>query len=590
MWYRIKQPLSSYAILIIFISVVWIQFNHKLWENPKSVIQWDVINYYQFLPAVFDYGDLSLKFIDKDQDLLKWQFWPHVSPNGMYTNKMSMGLSFMYLPFYCIGQIHATITHQPTNGFSPPYIFWLQFSSLFYIIAGFYFLRKVLLKYFIDGIVALTILSVFFGTNLLYYTTLGAAMPHAYLFSLFAMFIYFTIQWHKKKDLKNSVRIGLLIGLISLIRPNNLIISLFFVFYNVTSWDAFTAKVRLFVTNWKNLCVIAIFAFMIWIPQLIYWKYSTGNFLYFSYQNEGFFFNNPQIIKGLFGYRKGWFVYTPIMFFAVLSIFLLLKKHKEFFLPIILFTVLNIYIVLSWWCWWYGGTYGHRAFVESYAILSIPLALLLTYGIKSNWFVKIATITFVVVLIAHQIFQTIQYNYRSIHYDAMSKAAYWDSFLRVRPSSEFESFLKYPDYGTAVIDNNFDTKTSIISSKNIHIKAPNGKFVSVDLENKSQLIANKDQPLGWETFVLIQLKNGKCGFVAFDNNYVSAQLEKNNEVVASSLKMEPWETFSIEKINEKYSAIKAINGNYLSIDIKTAQIFANAKTIGENEKFELFYK
>jgi hypothetical protein len=71
--------------------VVWIQLNHKLWENPKSVIQWDVINYYQFLPAVFDYGDLSLKFIDKNPDLLKWQFWPHTSPTGMYTNKMSMG-------------------------------------------------------------------------------------------------------------------------------------------------------------------------------------------------------------------------------------------------------------------------------------------------------------------------------------------------------------------------------------------------------------------------------------------------------------------------------------------------------------------
>jgi len=589
MYNKPKQRLSIYSICIVFIAVVFLQFNDKLWENPKNVIKWDVINYYQFLPAAFDYGDLSLKFIDNDISLLKYNFWPHISPIGKYTNKMSMGLSFMYLPFYLIAQIHAYITNQPTTGFSPPYAFWLLFSSLFYVMVGLSFLRKTLLKYFSDVIVAITILSLFFGTNLLYYTTLEAPMSHSYLFSLFAIFIYYTIKWHEKINIKNSIIIGFLLGLISLIRPTDLIIGIFFIFYSIISYTTFTNKIKLFLSNWKFLLIICIFAFIIWVPQIIYWKYTTGSYFYFSYRNERFIFNNPQIIKGLFGYRKGWFTYTPIMLFAVMSIFLLLKKYKEFFLPIIIFTILNIYIILSWWCWWYGGTYGQRVFIESYAILSIPFALLLSYAIKFRCFTRITIFSFLFILISHQIFQTLQFKHFIIHYDSMSKEAFWDSFLKIRSSSKFESLLIYPDYGTTVYDNKYDTKPIIISSKPINIKASNGKYLCADASRKYLVIANEENADLWETFTLIMLNNGKCGLASFENKFVSAEVENKNEIIATRTKMNEWETFTLQNIDEKHVAIQAINGNYLTID-NNGQVFATAKTIGKNEIFEMSYK
>ncbi len=584
-----NKRLSIYTIWIIIISVIWIQFNHKHWRNFKSVIQWDVVNYYQYLPATFDYGDLSLKFIDKDQSLLKWKFWPYVSPIGKYSDKMTMGLSFMYLPFYLIGQIQAYITNEPTDGFSSPYSFWLLFSSLFYVIIGFYYLRKVLLKYFSDGIVSLTIASIFFGTNLLYYTTLNAPMPHSYLFSLFSIFIYYTIKWHEKINIKNSIIIGILLGLISLIRPSSTIIIIFFIFYSITTRASLINKTKLFLNKRKYLMIIGIISFIIWIPQLIYWKYTTGDYFFFSYQNERFFFNNPQIIKGLFGFRKGWFIYTPLMFFAVTSIFLLLKKQKEFFLPIIIFTILNIYIILSWWCWWYGGTFGHRAFVESYAILSIPFALLLSYGIKQNRFTRITTIALVFILIIHQIYQTIQLNYKAIHYDSMSKEAYMDSFLRILPSSKFESLLSYPDYESSVIDNNYDTKPTIISIKTVNIKGSNGKYVCTDLGNNNLLFANKDHTLSWESFNLIMLNNGKCALVSCEYKYITNETEGKNEITGNRTEMKPWETFALHQIDQKHFAFKATNGKYLTIDLKTGQLFATAKTIGKKEIFEILY-
>ena len=583
-----KNILSKTSVFLIVISVLWIDFNHKSWVNPQSVIRWDVINYYQYLPATFYYHDLSLSFINKDLSLLKYKFWPHMSKTNHFTNKMSMGLSFMYLPFYLIAYSHALITNQPTDGFSPPYAFWLIISSLFYVTIGFLFLRKLLLLYFDDKIVALTIFSVFFGTNLLYYTTLDAPMSHSYLFCLFALFAFFTIKWYEKTSWQYTVILGCLIGLISLIRPSNVIILIFFIFYSVTGWKSFGSRIKLLVEKWNLMLLMLIISIIIWMPQMIYWKFTTGNFLYYSYGDEGFFFSNPQIIKGLFGYRKGWFLYTPVMLFAVLSIFLLKTKRPEFFAPVLIFSILNIYIILSWWCWWYGGTYGHRAFVESYALLAIPLAMLFQTFMMKSILKKIFTITFIVLIIAHQIFQTIQYNYNAIHYDSMSKAAYWDSFLKVRPSKKFESLLDYADYQTCVLNNEFDTKAKLVKETLVMIKVAENQYLSCDGNDKSTISVSKNAiPDSNNIFKWIQLDNGNCAFKSYYNKYLSAADRNTFKITADKDYSDPWETFIPHKINDNYYVIKTIKNSFLTYNKQNSSVFSNSEEIGENEKFEI---
>ena len=62
---------------------------------------------------------------------------------------------------------------------------------------------------------------------------------------------------------------------------------------------------------------MALMVVLVWVPQMIYWNEMTGHWLYFSYgSDERFFFGDPAIIKGLFSYRKGLFIYTPLLLFA----------------------------------------------------------------------------------------------------------------------------------------------------------------------------------------------------------------------------------------------------------------------------------
>jgi 4-amino-4-deoxy-L-arabinose transferase-like glycosyltransferase len=322
-------------------------------------------------------------------------------------------------------------------------------SSLFYLCFGFIFLKKILKPHFRDGIIALTILAIGLGTNLFYFSTREAVLSHAYNFSLFACFIYLMIRWYEKSSIRRTIGLGILLGLISLIRPTNILILLFFLLYGIGSVREIPGRILFFIKKYPLILLMLLMVFLIWLPQFLYWKSVSGKYLFYSYRDEGFFFQNPQIIKGLFGYRNGWLLYTPMMIFAFLGLPVIYKKLRPFFAGILVFMFFNIWIVLSWWCWWYVG-FGNRAFIESYALLAIPLSAFFSIILKKKLFVKIPFFALFVFFVFLNIFQSFQYINGAIHFDSMNKAAYWENFCKTKPTGTYWQLLTKPDYEKAV--------------------------------------------------------------------------------------------------------------------------------------------
>jgi len=438
-----RPRIVNWLIIVLIISI---SFNLSFWKQDKRIIYWDALHYYSYLPATVIYKDISLEFVKGNQAKYYKTFWPKPTPIDKMVIKTSMGMAFMYAPFFFIGHLFAQVPLVSASGFSLPYKFALAFSVVFYLGIGLYFLRKLLNMFFSEWITALTCFTIVVGTNLLHYTTSEPTMSHAYNFSLIAVFMYFVIKWHENPGFKNTIIIGLIFGLISLIRPNNALVILFFIFWKVISWNDFRNRIIFLLKKYWVILLMIIGFLIVWAPQIIYWKYVTGQYFYFSYGDERFYFFDPQIIKGLFSYRKGWLLYTPVMILALVGIPFLWRKHKEFFFPVTIFIILNIYIVFSWWAWWYGGSYGMRPLIDSYAILAIPFAAFISWCFEKKMLYKILTLVVVFVLIAHSVFQTQQYINGAVHWDSMSKAAYWNSFGRLKPSVEYWKLLEQPDY------------------------------------------------------------------------------------------------------------------------------------------------
>jgi hypothetical protein len=282
------------------------------------------------------------------------------------------------------------------------------------------------------------------------------------------MFIYFIDLWLEKPSVKYTIIIGLLTGIISLIRPTNIIIVLMIVLWKITSIEDLKQRLLFFVKKWNLILLMILLAVAVWIPQFIYWKFISGSFIFYSYPDSmGFFFSNPQIFNVLFSWRKGFFIYTPVMIFAFIGIGMMYKHKKEFFWPVLIYSLLSIYIISSWWVWWYGGSFGLRPLIDSYGIFAIGLATFLTWVLNASR-IKMIVILTVVLLTASLSSWHYKRCYRgSIHWDSMTREAYFDSFWRTYPSGTFYGKLRQPDYKLA--------KKGIYKYKDENFKLPEEK-------------------------------------------------------------------------------------------------------------------
>jgi len=578
----LKGPFFTNTILL-HIVVIWIFLFFYGENNKKDHIQSDVVVYYGYVPATFICKDITLKFLDKNK--CQGRYWPLYLPNGNKVFKMSMGMAFLYTPFFFIGHLAASFLKEPQNGYSAPYQVALAFGSFFYLILGFHFLKKLLLVYFNDLIVGLVIIALFFGTNLFSYSTIDFLMPHVYLFSLVSMVLYLT---HKIVESPGWKRIGLLsflLGLISLIRPSNIILTLIPLLYGIRSFKELENRIRKIIRN-KGYLLLGITAFIIpWIPQFIYWKVVTGQWLFYSYYDETFFFSSPHILEGLFGYRKGLFVYTPLLLFAFFGLFYLRKKVPDYFVPILIFLPLFIYIVFSWWCWWYGGSFGQRPFIDIFPVLSIPLACFIERITRINY-IKYVGLLLLEIFIGLNLFQTWQFKRCLIHYDSMSYETYWSAFLSLDFPKDWDGRLKHPDYLMAKLGNEDELDLNRLNKIDIQIslKALNSKYVSCEISSTGELVANRDHDWDWEKFTIRKMSKDTFYLKAANNKFVYVNEDFGGKLEATKTTVQEASVFNIHSYHRNEISIK-YKKNFVCLDPNDFKLKASSEPVNSNSSF-----
>ena len=347
-----KNNLSKLTVALI--AVLFLYFNFKYSAN--NILSWDIFGYYLYLPLVFIYSDLGLENVSEIYDIIEKYnntatFYQAVqSPTGNWVMKYSMGLSILYLPFFLIGHVVALISEYPADGFSMPYQFSIFIGSITYTIAGIFFLRILLLKFFNDKITSFILLIIAFGTNYFFHTSMHGqnAMSHNYLFTLYVFILLLTDKWHESHKIKHIVLLGIVCGITILSRPTEIVCLFIPLLWGVTGKNSFFDKLKLLFRYKNQIALFSLIIIFIGFFQFIYWKIYTGKFLYYSYggnAGEGFEFLHPSILEVLFSFRKGWLLYTPLMFFSILGLIFLYQKNRFIFYSIFLYFIFNFYIV-----------------------------------------------------------------------------------------------------------------------------------------------------------------------------------------------------------------------------------------------------
>lgn len=401
----------SFLIAIVVISTLSIAHYTR---GPLRVIDYDISGYYAYLPAIFIYDDLK-ELNWRSEMIEKYHFngLDDCAPereSGVKVIKYPVGMAISYFPGFAMAHLYASLSNSASDGYSQPYHLGLIIIGWLYMLIGLWYLRKLLSIYFEDWIVALTLLIVALGTNYYIYAGSHTMMSHSFLFMLFALVIYHTTRWYKNPNWSRIIGIGILLGLITITRPTEILLSLVVLFWGVYNIDSLRLRIKL-LTQYKLHLLTAVVGTAIVISiQLFYWKYASGDWIVYSYKDEGFTWDGRYLRECFIGFRKGWLIYTPVMLLGIIGLYPMYKQKNTSGIakPIILFLIISTYIIFSWDNYWYGGGFGQRAMISSYVLFSFSIAALLQSLTSKGKWLKYLTGVFILLCIWLNIFQSFQ--------------------------------------------------------------------------------------------------------------------------------------------------------------------------------------
>lgn len=462
--------ITRLTALLVVAFLLSVGIYYAMLPTDQNYFKYDAWGYYIYLPSFFIYHDALQISHAADAiwkyDLSHYFYQASKLPNGNYVFGYTGGVALLQLPFFLAAHFTALCLGFVADGYSAVYRTAVLFSGIFYGLSGLVFCYRFLRFYFDSKIAILACLILLFATNLFNYLFFQNGMGHVYSFFLFSTAMLFTKRFYDSAKLQDVLIVGLASGLVFLIRPTNILflIPLFF----IGTKNIIPRLQFMWQNRWK-IILASLLAICPFCLQMIYWKWATGTFFFNPYSNLGlgFDFLHPHIYFGLFSYEKGWLFYSPIFVLALVA-----WLFKKDFPPVSkwilgLYFLLNIYIIYSWKVYNYGGGFGARPMVDSYALWAIPLAVSLEF-LRSKKILKIPVVLFVV-CVANNLFQT--YKYQK---DYLSSSGY----------SKYEIPKSYFNYSGYQLSS--DTKNKI--NRNAFIAE---RTHSLSIEDSSILLINE---------------------------------------------------------------------------------------------------
>ncbi len=339
---------------------------HYIWSDAEG--------YYMYLPAVFVTGTFhKMPVLSKNQ----FPFYP--GTEKIFT-KYSYGVAFFEMPFFLLAYLSRVIQgYNPGHFFAGDYSVGMLLGACVYGVLGLLFMYKSLLReYKSKNADLLTCASFLLGTNLLHYITAAPGMSHIYSFFLISLIVYLTPRFYERATWGIFLGMGFLFGFVILIRPTNILVVLYPLLYGIKKWQDIRGRWQFYQSHFLKLLVALLPVFLVWLPQMYYWKYITGDWILYSYGEEGFNrWKNPVILQVLFSPLNGWLIYSPILALSMIGMPFLIKGNRQNGLSVFLIFMVSLYLFASWWMWYFGGSLGYRSFVDLYPLLAIPFCFLM---------------------------------------------------------------------------------------------------------------------------------------------------------------------------------------------------------------------
>ncbi len=363
----------KYLVLIVFLGfLVFVTLNRHSRsgiQNYHSEIWGDKAGYFVYFPALFMYNFQAEK-LPTDIDVKTGNGFS--LKDGKIRTKYTYGVALMLSPSLIACHYLSKRLGYYDNGFTLIYHKAIDISAAIYSFFSLILLYLFLIRYVCKRISVITIICLYLGTNIFYFSIFETGMSHIYSLFLFTCYIYlapFVIKQNQKTIF--YILFGLITGLILVVRPINIVfLPVFFIFNTIRF-----SEIKNNISKWAAAGISTI---LVIIPQFIYWKYAYDNYFHYSYGNETFSnIFEPKLLYLWFSTNNGLFIYNPLMIIILAGLLFYYKESAKKSVFISVYFLFISILFSSWYDWGYGCSYGCRPYVEYYPILALPFSFFL---------------------------------------------------------------------------------------------------------------------------------------------------------------------------------------------------------------------
>lgn len=356
-------------------------------QFPHPAIKgWDDSFYYFWLRSVMVDGD-----VDFSNDLLYCSASDRFTrerivreaprtATGLLPNKYPIGWALVGLPWYLAADVTAHVVnrggaHIPYDGWHPIYQLALVLGQMAYAVAGLYFAYRFVAEYLPGTLALCGVLSAWLGSALFYYQTLGVTMAHNTMFFAVAGAYWFALRLRRHPaSVWNWALVGLLCALVILSRYQGVTLLLF---PGVVCLRLLAADFRRTVPRFLLATVAGALPLGL---QVLAWKLVFGSFLLYTYQGETFSWTQPHVLESLFSPFHGLLYWHPAVLAALVGfgVWAVRTKRRVDALCFAGSLGAGLYVDAAWDCWWFGASFGARAFDGGMLFAMLGLAALLS--------------------------------------------------------------------------------------------------------------------------------------------------------------------------------------------------------------------
>ncbi|HWP49200.1 MAG TPA: glycosyltransferase family 39 protein [Candidatus Limnocylindrales bacterium] len=359
--------MKSKSLLILLLLYSYLLF----FQIHPSLVNPDGIGYYAYVRSLF--LDRDLNFLNEFKALDILPPFVYRTSTGLVGNQYPIGSSILWAPFFLIGHLYTRLSpylypsSPNADGYSVFYFIFIAVGTSFYGILGLFLVYEIGKHLFSPKAVLSAILLITFGTPFFYYLVIQPTLAHINSFFTLSLFLYIWFFTRNQRTLGQWMLLGLLAGLMGLVRTQNLLFILLPVL-ELAVYSPALPSLCLQVTVFLSSLLFAL------VPQMLAWKILYGTLFSPIHGTMNVSFQDWHLWELLFSSFHGLFFYSPLLLSTLPGFYLLTKR--DFLLGTASGAFLLLQTFLNSWAlyWWGGYAFGSRFFVDYTFLFVLSLA------------------------------------------------------------------------------------------------------------------------------------------------------------------------------------------------------------------------